>query len=108
MSSKVSVGTVVVARMEGCKKRSNSSTRVVEEKGCSGGGIICGNNCGTGLMGAVAATHHMVVVAVLAAWLRSSTEKKESLTSCPQAQKNCQPHQVGVSRRGIRSSCLGV
>ena len=45
-------------------------------KGCSRGGIVCGNHRGTGLMDAVAATHSVVVVAVLGALLRSPTEKK--------------------------------
>ena len=45
----MSVGAVVVAQMEGWGTK--------------------GRSCGTGLMGAVAATHSVVVVAVLAAWL---------------------------------------
>ena len=44
-------------------------------KGCSRGGIICGNRRGAGRMDAVAATLSVVVVAVLAALLRSSTKK---------------------------------
>ena len=44
-------------------------------KGCSRGAIIFGNHRGTGLMDAVAATHSAVVVAVLAALLRSPTGK---------------------------------
>ena len=44
-------------------------------KGCSRGGIGCGNHCGTGLMDVVAATHSVVVVAVLVALLRSPAGK---------------------------------
>ena len=57
-------------------------------EGCRRGGIICGNHCGTSLMDAVAATHSVVVVALLAALLRSSTDKKK--TAYPQAlNENC-------------------
>ena len=45
--------------------------------------MIFGNHRGTGLMGAASAIHAVVVVAVLAALLRSPTGKK--ITSCPQA-----------------------
>ena len=48
-------------------------------KGCSRGGIISGNHRGTGLMDAVAVTHSVVVVAVLAALLRSPTKKKNAV-----------------------------
>ena len=53
-------------------------------KDCSRGGIIFGDHDGTGLLDDVAAKHSVVVVAVLAALLRSTTEKK-LLTSCPHA-----------------------
>ena len=45
-------------------------------KGCSRGGKIFGNHRGTGLMDATAATHSVVVVAVLAVLVRSPAEKK--------------------------------
>ena len=48
-------------------------------KSCSRGGIICGNRRGTGLMYAVAAAHSVEVVALLAALLRSPTEKNKPL-----------------------------
>ena len=47
--------------------------------------MIFGNHRGTGLVGAASAIHAVVVVAVLAALLRSPTGKK--ITSCPQALK---------------------
>ena len=46
-------------------------------KGCSRGGIIFGNHRGTGLMDAIAATHAVVVVAVLAALLGPPTGKNK-------------------------------
>ena len=87
MSSNVSVGTVIVDQMGGV----GGGARTVKleytswsgTKGCRRGGIIFGNRRGTGLMDAVAVTHSAVAVAVLAALLRSPTEKK--ITSCPQA-----------------------
>ena len=48
-------------------------------KGCSRSGIINGNHRGTGLMDAVAATHSVVVVAVLVALLRPPTIKIKPL-----------------------------
>ena len=66
-------------------------------KGCRRGGIIFGNNRGTGLMDAVAATHSVVVVTVLAALLRSPTGKKINLLPSGAKQKS-QSHKVGVSR----------
>ena len=45
-------------------------------KGCSRGGILCDNHCGTGLMDAVAAAYSVVVIAVHAAMLRPPTETK--------------------------------
>ena len=52
-------------------------------KGGNRGGRIFGNHRGTGLMDAAAAIHAVVVVAVLAALLRTPTEK--NVTSWPQA-----------------------
>ena len=73
VSSSVSVGTVVMAQMEewgGAQEAAEFGTKV-----CNRGGIICGNHCGTRLMDAVAATRSVVVVAVLAAFLRSPAWK---------------------------------
>ena len=90
VSSNVSVGTVVVAQMGGWRSVQDAVkskyTSWWGTKGCSRGGIIFGNHRGTGLMDAVAVTHSVVVVAVLAALFRSPTEKK-ILASCPQALK---------------------
>ena len=75
-------------------------------RGCSRGGTICGNHRGTGLMDDVAATHSVVVVAVLAALLRPPTKKLNLLSSG--AKQKSQSHQVGVSRRGSLPPSLGV
>ena len=77
----MSVGTVIVAQMGGvggCARTAKLEyTSWWGTKGCSRGGIIFGNHRGTGLMDAVAATHSVVVVAVLAALLRSPTRRKK-------------------------------
>ena len=83
----MSVTSVVVAQMGGWGGVQETVkleyTSWWGTKGCSRGGIMFGNHRGTGLMDAVAATHSVVVVAALAALLRSPTGKKS--TSCPQA-----------------------
>ena len=63
-------------------------------KSCSRGGIISGNYRVTGLRDAVAATHSVVVVAVVSTSLRSPAG--ENQTSCPQAQNKVR------SRTGAR------
>ena len=77
MSSNVSVGTIVVAQMGVVQEAVKPEYTICwGTKGCSRGGIICGYHRGTGLTGAVAATHSVVVIAVLATSLRSPTEKQ--------------------------------
>ena len=80
----MSVGAVVMAQIEGVQETVKLEyTSWWGTKGCSRGGIIFDNHRGTGLMDAVAATHSVVVVAVLAALLRPPTGKKKN--SCPPA-----------------------